>query len=56
MSDPAAAPAANAFEPPGVGLLLKLKIRALKNHLWQTLRETRLKILSAVTAVGLWPR
>ena len=53
MSNPAAGTTEQVLQPRGIGLLLRLKIRTLRNHLLQTIRETQLKILSAVTAVGL---
>ena len=53
MSNPAAGTTEQVLQPQGIGLLLRLKIRTLRNHLLQTIRETQLKILSAVTAVGL---
>ncbi len=53
MSDSISATIDQPFQPEGVGLLLRLKVRALTNHLLQTFRETRLKIFCALTAVGL---
>ena len=41
------------FRPRGIGLLLRMKMRGLANHVLQTFRETRLKIVSAVAAVCL---
>lgn len=41
------------FQPSGIGLLLRIRACALKNHLLQTFRETRLKIFSALAAVSL---
>lgn len=43
------------FRPRGVGLLLRFKARALRNHLAQAVRETPLKLLTAAgTVLLIW--
>ncbi len=52
MSDVGLIPA-TGFRPRGIGLLLRLKARALANHFLQTLRQAPAKIVSAVAAIAL---
>lgn len=54
MSRVAADPRARAPAPPqGIWLLLRLKRWSLRNHLLQIVRETRIKLVSAIVAILL---
>jgi len=45
--------APQSFQSAGIGLLLRLKARALKNHVFQSLQESPIRLMTAVGAMVL---